>query len=112
LEIKKEKGDMSLLNLLGLIFCFSLGVICVRSPMKIAYVIVLWTKLILGSLVYKSFMNPKLREAVLLMENDKEEYEQKYGYQLKLIKLTGIFAIIISIMGSCLALHGKPGNQL
>jgi hypothetical protein len=54
-----------------------------------------------------SISDPKAREAVLLMDNDPNEYERNFAGQLAKIKRIGMVALVISIVGSCLIIFGK-----
>jgi hypothetical protein len=76
--------------------------------MKIAYILVLWSKLVLRDLAGSSFINPKLQEAIILMESNQDEYQNRFARQLMIIRRTGFIAIFISIIGSCIVLFSKP----
>jgi len=93
----------NILHLLILVLVFLLGIMSVRSPMKIASFIVLWAKFVSGN----SASNPMAREAFQLMDNEPDEYARRFYFQLATIRRTGIIALIISVIGSCLIVFGN-----
>lgn len=86
-------------RILILLASFLFGLICVRSPMTTAKLIVRWAKLVSWR---GTLLAPRSREAVFLMENDPIEYAKRFEYQLATIRRTGMIAITVALIGSCI----------
>jgi hypothetical protein len=86
-----------LLKLIILALVFIFGMVCIRAPFQIARLIVKWTRFALGN--YPGKIDPKLLEAIFLMDNNPREYENKFKMQLEIISLTGWVALMVSCLG-------------
>jgi len=92
-----------LLPLLIVLLSLSFGIVCLRDPMKIAWLMVKWVKFASHDMI----LDPNAREAVYLMENNPDEYTKKFYKQLDKINFIGKVIITVSIIGSCIIVFGK-----
>jgi len=88
------------LTVLG--FCFYLGVLCIREPMKIVKILALYGQLIFGKHLSRLSTNSKLKEALLLIKDNPFEYEKRFSFQVMIVKQTGYAALFVSVVGACI----------
>ena len=80
-----------------------LGVTFVRAPMAIARAIVWWTKVSLRNPLFAGFKrDPKLEEALRLMETNPAQYEEAFYWQIARIRRIGWVAVVVSLLGACI----------
>jgi hypothetical protein len=92
-----------LVRILILALAFSFGLLCILAPMAIARAIVWWTKLALRNPLFRGFnRNPKLEEALRLMESNPAQYEEAFYWQIARIRRIGWLAVVISLLGTCI----------
>jgi CHASE3 domain sensor protein len=83
-----------------LVVAFLFGLLCTNSPHAVSEIIVRWTKFASG----ERLENDYVQKASDLIENNPEEYRKQYAAHLATIQRTGYIAIIVSLIGICLAL--------
>lgn len=89
------------LEIFFLAFNLCFGLLCLISPMLVARVIVWWPKFIFGKILPKVAIRTKLKHAMYLMENDQKQYAIEFYRQIKIIRITGLIAILIFLQTLC-----------
>jgi hypothetical protein len=79
---------------------FGFGILCLRSPIKVSYTIIKWVKFASSGKV----QNSSVRKAIDLIEQDPGQYEKEFSAHLATIRRTGYIALIVALLGFCLAL--------
>ncbi len=91
--------------ILGL--AFSLGLLCLLSPMVIARAVAWWTRSALGDAISKPNINPRLAKALNLIDKEPGRYQEEFQDQLRAINRTGIVAVLIALLGACMLLIAR-----
>jgi len=78
--------------------CVAFGILACLFPLQVTRIAFLWPKLIFPKILGDN-IPAKAREGLELLDADPKKYKAKYRYQLILMRLTGIIAILIGVIG-------------
>lgn len=78
--------------------CVVFGILACLFPLQVTRVAYMWPKFILPRILGNN-IPAKAREGIELLDADPKMYRAKYRYQLTLMRLTGMIAIFIGVIG-------------
>lgn len=76
----------------------SIGVIALCFPLAVTKAVFAWPKFVFSRLLVNA-VPPQAQEVLRLLYTSPEKYKKKYAYQLWVMRITGIIAILIGIFG-------------
>lgn len=90
-----------LLNLIIFSIVLIFGIVCVKYPMVIIRFEIWWIKKFIGKNLGASYVNDKLRQIIILYDNDPKKYQITHLRQIQIIQFSGYFACIWVTLASC-----------
>lgn len=71
------------------------GLTCLLSPVTVMKIAMLWPKFIFSKLFREDEIRPLARDALRLIDEDTEEYAQRFWYQLLILRISGVIALLM-----------------
>lgn len=93
-----------LVDILILLICVGVGVTATFFPLRFAWLFSRWPKFLFGSVLGDSFVSPKTRDALRLIDTDPAEYQRRFGRQLLMIRLMGGVGLFMAPIILCIML--------
>ena len=68
------------------------------SPITVMRILMRWPKFIFPRLFSEEQIRPLTREAMRLIDEDPREYGRRFWYQLLMLRITGVIALLMSLI--------------
>jgi len=86
-----------------------IGFVCLVSPMTVMRIVMRWPKFIFPKLFRDKEIRPLAREAMRLIDDDPKEYARRFWYQLLILRVSGIIALVMFLVSLFIVIVSPRG---
>lgn len=98
---------LSTVQAIFLVVVLAVGIVCLFLPKTVIHVVMRWPKFIFPKLFREEEISPLAREAMRLIDENPREYARRFWYQLLIIRVSGIIALLMFLTALLITL-GSP----
>lgn len=95
--------DIVLLSLL-----LATGLVCLISPITVIKVVMRWPKFVFPKLFREHELSRLTRDALRLIDENTEEYARRFWYQLLILRISGIIALLMFLLALLMIISYPP----